>query len=176
MKKYKVGIVVGRFQTLHTGHLHIIDELIERCDIPVVVIGSSNKFRTPDNPFTIEERTSFLRTVYGTDITIFAVPDRKTVVNDNSWGEYLIEELGFKPDVIISGDEPIRNSWFEKLNIKEEFIPKSDCGNISATKLRELMLAGNYDEWKEYIHPKLRSQFETMKKILEDIQKGNKDE
>ena len=32
MKKYKTGLVLGRFQTFHKGHEYIINKALEICD------------------------------------------------------------------------------------------------------------------------------------------------
>ena len=50
------GLVIGRFQPLHKGHLAAIREALSACDDLVVVIGSAELSHTPENPFTAGER------------------------------------------------------------------------------------------------------------------------
>ena len=52
MKKYKTGLVLGRFQTFHKGHEYIINKALEICDKVLVFIGSSDKSGTIENPFS----------------------------------------------------------------------------------------------------------------------------
>ena len=40
MRKYKVGLLVGRFQPFHKGHLHLIEKSLNLVDMLVVGIGS----------------------------------------------------------------------------------------------------------------------------------------
>lgn len=50
------GLVVGRFQPFHKGHLLVIREVLRKCDDVVVVIGSAEESHTDKNPFTAGER------------------------------------------------------------------------------------------------------------------------
>ena len=56
MEKYKIGVVLGRFQMLHKGHISLIDEASKLSDKVVVLVGSADKSNTIDNPFSFEER------------------------------------------------------------------------------------------------------------------------
>jgi len=59
-----IGIVIGRFQPFHKGHRALINHAIEECDQVVVFIGSSNKLRDFNNPFSNEERKEFILRSY----------------------------------------------------------------------------------------------------------------
>ena len=50
------GLIVGRFQPLHKGHLSVIREVLRRCDELIIVIGSAEESHTDRNPFTAGER------------------------------------------------------------------------------------------------------------------------
>lgn len=50
------GLVIGRFQPFHKGHLSVIREVLGECDDLVVVIGSAEESHTAVNPFTAGER------------------------------------------------------------------------------------------------------------------------
>lgn len=50
------GLIVGRFQPFHKGHLAVIREVLRKCDEVVVVIGSAEESHTQRNPFTAGER------------------------------------------------------------------------------------------------------------------------
>ena len=51
-----IGLVLGRFQPLHPGHLRLIDTAMQECDEVVVCIGSAQT----DEPLTIEQRCTYL--------------------------------------------------------------------------------------------------------------------
>lgn len=54
------GLIIGRFQPLHKGHLGAIREALVECNDLVVVIGSAELSHTRDNPFTAGERYQML--------------------------------------------------------------------------------------------------------------------
>ena len=61
MKKYKTGLVLGRFQTFHKGHEYIINKALEICSKVLVFIGSSDKYGTQENPFSYELRKKLIK-------------------------------------------------------------------------------------------------------------------
>src|ERR1035437_5400882 len=54
-KKYKVGLVIGRFQPFHNGHKYLIKKALENVEKIIINIGSAN-ILNKDNPFTFEQR------------------------------------------------------------------------------------------------------------------------
>ena len=56
MKKRQVGILIGRMQPPHIGHLKLIKSMIDDCDEVVILLGSSQSSRDTKNPFTWDER------------------------------------------------------------------------------------------------------------------------
>jgi cytidyltransferase-like protein len=46
MKKYKLGMYLGRFQPFHNGHKAIVDKMLEECEEVVIVVGSADKMGT----------------------------------------------------------------------------------------------------------------------------------
>jgi nicotinamide-nucleotide adenylyltransferase len=56
MIKYKRGLVIGRFQPFHNGHLELIKQIMNECEELVVVIGSAQFNYLAKDPFTAGER------------------------------------------------------------------------------------------------------------------------
>ncbi len=54
--EHTTGLVLGRFQPLHPGHLDLINTAMQECDEVVVCIGSAQR----NEPFTIEQRHQHL--------------------------------------------------------------------------------------------------------------------
>ena len=52
----RIGLLIGRFQPFHNGHLGIIKQMSEDCDQIIIVIGSAQISHTKYNPFTASER------------------------------------------------------------------------------------------------------------------------
>ena len=169
-KAYKLGITIGRFQTFHKGHQAMIDKAIELCEKVGVFIGSSQESGTNKNPFTFEMRESLLRKIYGETIRIYPLPDIG-VGNNSKWGDYVldnvIERFGESPDLLISGKEERRVDWFDSvkgLSIAELYIPKTI--DISASRMRELLVENELDTWKEFCDERLWSSFSEMRRIV----------
>ena len=67
----KKGLILGRFQPLHMGHLSIFETVIDKDEGLVICVGSSNKKRTEKNPYTSLER---IQTVSYTHLTLPTTP------------------------------------------------------------------------------------------------------
>lgn len=52
----KVGILLGRFQPLHLGHLQLMVRILSECDRLVVCVGSAQK----PEPYTGDERVNLI--------------------------------------------------------------------------------------------------------------------
>ena len=46
-KPFALGILVGRFQTLHAGHQQMIETALSLCDQAGIFVGSSQESGTP---------------------------------------------------------------------------------------------------------------------------------
>lgn len=49
MKKYKNGLVLGKFYGLHLGHLYLIDTAIENCELVNIIVCSNDNQYIPGN-------------------------------------------------------------------------------------------------------------------------------
>lgn len=169
-KPFRLGIMVGRFQTLHSGHEFMIDKAIELCDEVGIFVGSSQESGTNKNPFSYEMRKSLLEAIYGNSIKIYPLPDIG-VGNTAKWGDYVMQNVldcfGRYPDLVVSGKESRRTEWlsgdFDK-TITEIFVPKTI--EISASQMREFFIENNFDEWKKYTNPKCWNKYETLREIV----------
>lgn len=169
-KPYKLGITVGRFQTFHKGHQNMIGKALELCDRVGVFIGSSQESGTNKNPFPYEMRERILKKIYGDSIYVYPLPDIG-VGNNSGWGDYVlgnvIERFGEKPDLLISGKESRRIDWFDSvdgLSVAELYLPKTV--DISASRMREMLVGDRFEEWKEYCDERLWDLFPEMREIV----------
>ena len=169
---FKLGILVGRFQSLHLGHEEIINRAIEICDRVAIFIGSSNEENTAKNPFSYEERKEFLQMVFGDRVEVYPLPDMG-LGNVPAWGDYVLDSAkrwcGEEPDLFVSGKEERRASWFNNENsLAELTIPKTI--DISASQLRKWMLEGDFAQWSKFVSPCLHSQFDFMRdRIIQTV-------
>jgi len=167
-KSYRLGIIVGRFQTLHLGHEMIIDKAVELCDEVGIFIGSSQESGTNKNPYSYELRKKLLTNVYGDRVKIYPLPDAG-LGNVPAWGNYVLsnvkDRFGRYPDLLVSGKESRRIDWFDnaaELAISELYVPKSI--DISGTEMRELFLADDEAGWRKFVDPANWKEYEVLKK------------
>lgn len=166
-KPFDLGITVGRFQTLHTGHVYMIEKAIAVCERVGIFVGSSQESGTFKNPYTYEQRERFLREVFGDKVEIYPLPDIG-VGNNSTWGDYVLENVkkrfGRSPDLLVSGKEERRVSWFdsvEGVSVAELYVPK--IIDMSASRMREFFISGCFDEWKKYTPKALWDNYGEMK-------------
>lgn len=169
-KPYKLGILVGRFQTIHAGHEQMVNTALALCEQVGIFVGSSQESGTRKNPFSFELRKELLRTVFGSSVQIYPLPDIG-VGNNARWGEYVLENVwqrfSARPDLLVSGKESRRLEWFdgvEGLAISELYIPKAI--RISASEMREYFLADDFESWKKHTSPRLWDRYPELRRIV----------
>lgn len=180
-KPFKYGFMLGRFQHIHKGHEHVILKALSLCNNLIILVGSSQESGTVRNPFYVTDRIKLIKNVFG-DLVHVGYIDDMTNEDDHciEWGDYVLKHVDMwstiyniqeKPDVMIYGNDEERQSWFSPdavADITQVVIPRSKV-KISATQMREHMILGEVDKWKEFTNPKLHSQFNSLRKKLLSI-------
>lgn len=95
------ALVVGRFQPVHHGHVHVIKQAREHAGSVVVAVGSSKDSGTLRNPFTFEERKAMLQAALGDDLEVVAVPD---IHDPPRWVDHCIALTGAVDEVFGNDD------------------------------------------------------------------------
>ena len=173
MKKkaaFGLGVIVGRFQCIHSGHEKMIETALSVCDEVAVFIGSSQESGTNKNPFTYDLRREMLQRIYGGKVRIFPLPDAG-LGNCAAWGEYVVDNVvkrcGRAPDVSVSGKEERRSSWLEGKSgesIAEIYVPKTVA--MSATQMRKFFEEDDLESWKKYTNPALWDMYGELREAV----------
>lgn len=180
-KKYNIGLYIGRFQPFHNGHLYMVQEALKQCEFLIIAIGSAQEKRTEKNPFDDYERYRFIRSALHADgyhITkdyiIIGINDREDKADNSSWGEYLMKQVlvqtGYLPDVCFTGEEQIRQHWFDTVAIDEVAI-KRDIIPVSATQVREAVKNNDQKLFESLVPRGVRVWWEEIKEVLCNEQK-----
>lgn len=180
-KPFKVGFVIGRFQTIHLGHEKMINKALELCSRVIVLVGSAQEEGTLRNPYSYETRADLINEIYENKPVSVSFIDDMTHENDHSheWGRYLLNrvsqvatDLGLPdPEVMIYGNDEERSLWFDPSdieNLNHVIIGRSDL-SISATKNRDFMVRDNYWKWKQNTNPKIHEHFKELRQALLEI-------
>ena len=175
MKRYKLGLIGGRFSTIHNGNKMIIVKSLEICDRTLVFVGSAQESGTLRNPFSADFRIDLLRKIYSENrkLRIEKLDDMTNEYDINSlWGQYVIDKTieceGRKADAIISGNDESRKDWFsagQMKNVKEVLLDRRTI-SISATKLRGYILIGDLRAWKRYVPNEIIPEFDRVREEL----------
>lgn len=83
----KTGILIGRFQPFHIGHLHSVGVAASQVDKLYILVGSANACRSIKNPWTYQERVNTIRSkLWSNHITnVEFVPLNDYPYNDTQW-------------------------------------------------------------------------------------------
>ncbi len=87
--KPKLGVVIGRFQPLHNGHVAIITEALNQCEKVLVLIGSATESPNYKNPLSSELRRNILEATFPKKLSILPLRDLPTD------GEWIQETIGY---------------------------------------------------------------------------------
>ena len=160
-----IGLLIGRFQPFHNGHLEAIKKISKEVDELIIGIGSSQHKNTFLNPFSLDERVEMIENnLIKTEIdnyTIFPIPDFD---NHKEWLKK-VKTLVPKFDIVFSGN-PLTLKLFKKEGYKIKKIKLLE--DINATKIRELIVQDK--NWQSLV-PEETSKFLKKIKGMERIKK-----
>ena len=132
------GLLIGRFQPFHLGHLDAVLFGLSRTENLFIGIGSSNKSNENRNPFSVKERREMIVSSIEPSmidrIKIFDIPD----VGDHEKWIHEIDKVVPKYDVIFTNEEFTR-TLFEKREMNVIPVVLKDREKFSGTNIRELI-------------------------------------
>jgi len=134
------GLLIGRFQPFHLGHLEALQFALSKVDKLWVGLGSSNKSVQKNNPFSAEERKQMiLSSIDNTmkeKISIYFIPD---LDNHVKWIEK-IDTIVPEFDIIFSNDE-LTKHLYSKRSVQVIAIPFLNRNVLSGTNIRDLIIS-----------------------------------
>jgi nicotinamide-nucleotide adenylyltransferase len=137
----RVGLLVGRFQPFHYGHLAAVKFALERVDYLYVVVGSAQRSHERDNPFTASERISMIKSALdasGVDPSkwmAIPIPD----ADSHSVWVSSVESMVPRFDIVFTNDT-LTHLLFKEEGMKVTAVPYTDRKRYSATNVRTRIL------------------------------------
>jgi len=157
----KQGLLVGRFQPFHNGHLHAVKFALKKVDMLWIAIGSAQKSHEQKNPFTAGERLAMIKaTLDANKINPkkwLAVP-----VNDANVHSLWVSQVDMlipKYDVVFTND-PFSTMLFKEHGKKVMKIPFLKRKVLEGTAIRQQI--ANDENWKAFVPMQVT-------KIIEEI-------
>ncbi len=142
------GLIIGRFQPFHLGHLEALKFALSKVDKLWVGLGSSNKPIQKINPFSAEERKEMILSSIDDSIkdkiSIYFIPD---LDNHVKWIEK-IDTIVPKYDIVFSNDE-LTNHLYSKRSVQVLRIPFLRRDELSGTKIRDLIISDQ--NWEDLV-------------------------
>ena len=142
------GLLIGRFQPFHLGHLDAVLFGLSRTENLFIGIGSSNKSNESRNPFSAKERremiTSSIEPSMAERIKIFDIPD----VGDHEKWAFEVDKIVPKYDVVFTNDE-FTQTLFEKHGMNVIPVILKDREKFSGTNVRQLIADGK--NWQDLV-------------------------
>ncbi|HVX02927.1 MAG TPA: nicotinamide-nucleotide adenylyltransferase [Nitrososphaera sp.] len=155
VNRFERGLMTGRFQPFHNGHLALAEQALSECDELVIVIGSAQFSFIEKDPFTAGERVLMIRSALaeaGIDLArCYIIP----VANDENNARWLAHLRSQVPpfDVLYSGNnfvEHLARSQDPTLAVrKPKFAKKME---YNGTNIRLLAMTGK-KKWEHLVPP-----------------------
>lgn len=138
------GVLIGRFQPFHDGHLNSLRHALTRSDTLIIVVGSHRWARNTKNPFTSEERIEMISSCLSSEENgrVRFVPMRDYVYAENRWiteVQHAVEAIvGQNPAVSVAlfGYEKDRSSAYLTQFPQWARVSTPHYGEINATDIR----------------------------------------
>ena len=144
------GILIGRMQPVHNGHMQVIDKILNEVDEIIIGIGSAQLSHELKDPFTAGERIVMVnqalaeRNIDSSKYYIIPMQD----INFNAIWVSHVKMLTPPFSVVYSGNPLVKQLFYENgFEVKQP--PLYDRLHLSGSEVRYRML--NDLNWKELV-------------------------
>jgi len=144
-RKSETGVLWGRFNPPHQGHMNVIRRLSRRWNL-IVAVGSAEHRNQRANPFSGAERRKMLES-YLKELKIRGV--RVVALNDGESRSWAIDNLirKCKPDVLFLSTE--KEDLIDLVGSRVRVVRFKRTGGISSTRIRDAIASGDH-VWKNW--------------------------
>ena len=136
------GLMIGRFQPFHKGHLQLSKQILRECNELIIAIGSAQFNYIYKDPFTAGERVLMIHAALlesGLDLAkCYIIP----IANDENNARWLGQLKSMVPhfDVLYSGNEFVKVlAQQQPILVKKPFFSKKD--EYNGTNIRRHLAA-----------------------------------
>ena len=153
IRDMKVGILIGRFQPLHKGHVNAIEYARNNSERLFVIVGSAEKSNQERNPFSFEERKRMIGLALKgkklqDNISIVPINDAR---NHTEWIKSIKNTIG-EYNLIFTNDE-LTEKLFKEDGAEVLNVPLQDRNELSATEVRKRLELDK--EWESLVTPEI---------------------
>jgi bifunctional NMN adenylyltransferase/nudix hydrolase len=148
---HKYGVLIGRFEPFHNGHLSLVQYALSHVEELVIVLGSCNVARSIKNPWSAAERREMILSCLSPSdadrVTFIEASDY--LYNDNRWittiQQRVDEVTDGSDDVVLFGENKDRSSFYLQMFPQWKHLARGPNAilPIGATQVRETYFEGN---------------------------------
>ncbi len=134
------GLIIGRFQPPHKGHITAIKTILKKVDMLIIGVGSAQKCFFENNPFTAGERITMLKAALDEekiDCSRYMLIPIQDVDDNRLWVHHVVS-LVPKFDVVYTNDK-LSNYLFKTAGFESKFFEEYDRRVYSSTEVRRRM-------------------------------------
>jgi len=159
------GLMTGRFQPFHNGHLALAKQILAECDELVIVIGSAQFNFIDKDPFTAGERALMIHEALKEakiDLSrCYIIP----IINDENNARWIAYLRSMAPpfDALYSGNEFVKHLVHSQDSITVKIPKFAKKDKYNGTSIRRLMLEGKH--WKQHVPPAVAGVIEQVNGI-----------
>jgi HTH-type transcriptional regulator, transcriptional repressor of NAD biosynthesis genes len=147
-KKFKTGVVIGKFYPPHRGHHYLIDTALTRCEKVFVLVCHKS-----DQDIPGQIRADTLKEAHpAADLRL--IDDNLPPEDSAAWAQNTLRALGFAPEAAFTS-EPYGDAYAAAMNATHVCVDKARA-NIpcSGTQIRSAPLDN-----LQFLHPRMRAYF-----------------
>ncbi|MDQ3872811.1 MAG: nicotinamide-nucleotide adenylyltransferase [Thermoproteota archaeon] len=162
----KRGLMLGRFQPFHNGHMSLAKQILSECDELVIIIGSAQFNFIDKDPFSAGERLLMIfQALKETETDLprcYVIP----IANDENNARWIAYLRSMVPpfDVIYSGNEFVKylvKSQDSSISVRNPTFLKRE--EYNGTNIRHLMQVDK--PWTHLVPPAVAKVIEQVKGI-----------
>ncbi len=146
----KRGLLIGRMQPIHLGHISVIKETLKEVDEIIIGIGSAEKSHTISNPFTGGERILMLSkalTEYNIDPSRYYIIPLEDITCNSLWVGHV--KMLTPPFCRVYSGNSLVQQLFEENNYPVINPPLFNREIYSGTEVRKRMLENS--KWEKLV-------------------------
>jgi nicotinamide-nucleotide adenylyltransferase len=138
--KYKTGLIIGRFQPFHKGHLYLVKKALENVENLIIAVGSVNK-NDENNPFNFKDRKKYIKASLKKHNLLNKIIKIVPLVDYPEEDDYWLEQLKLKTgsfDAVFGNNEWV-NGILENSGVKVIRVPLYKRYKYEGVRIREEM-------------------------------------
>jgi nicotinamide-nucleotide adenylyltransferase len=155
------GLMVGRFQPFHNGHLYLVKQILKECDELIIAIGSAQFNYIYKDPFTAGERVLMIHAALSSEPNVidlrkcYIIP----IVNDENNARWFGHLKSMVPPfhVLYTGNEFVTGLASREIQVrKPSFLKKEEYNGTNIRKQIATMQQKNNQQlqqqnWKDLV-------------------------